>query len=125
MTLLEAIRKGSKTFNGTPCSRCGGTLRYVSSRNCRPCMERRRKKGNSMEIKVQDQRGRDDERPTGDTEQALCRILAEVGFSQQRIAALFGCNIGRINETINKSHPKCDKDVGWTLQIGEKRIAGR
>jgi transcription initiation factor IIE alpha subunit len=36
-------RGAARTIDGTPCKRCGGTLRYASSRACVPC-DRLRKK---------------------------------------------------------------------------------
>jgi hypothetical protein len=41
MTLREALKTNSRTFDGKPCSKCGATLRYILGRNCKPCMQRR------------------------------------------------------------------------------------
>jgi 5-methylcytosine-specific restriction endonuclease McrA len=40
----EPIYQSTKTFDGIPCSNCGGTLRYISNKNCYKCAKARRKK---------------------------------------------------------------------------------
>lgn len=37
MNRAEALKVGAKTYQGGPCSKCGGTERYTSSYNCKPC----------------------------------------------------------------------------------------
>ncbi len=39
MNRTEAATKGEPFFQGRPCKRCGGTLRYTSNRNCVPCQK--------------------------------------------------------------------------------------
>ena len=68
-------------------------------------------------IRVSRQRKSDDDRPTGDVEIAVCRMLVKIGFSQHRIAALFGCNQGRINETHKGTDP-----VEWCFRVGSQSI---
>lgn len=34
---FEAAKRGEKHFDGTPCRRCGATLRYVMTGSCVEC----------------------------------------------------------------------------------------
>ena len=31
------VRMSARTYNGSPCPKCGGTLRYANNRHCVPC----------------------------------------------------------------------------------------
>lgn len=40
----QAASRGDVTYEGTECSRCGSTTRYVLCRNCVACVKSRSKK---------------------------------------------------------------------------------
>lgn len=75
-------------------------------------------------MQVLEERGRSNgSPPTGEVEIALCRLLDMAGFNQQRIAALFGCNQGRINECVKGTNAYEGLDeVRWTFRVGNRRL---
>jgi DNA-directed RNA polymerase specialized sigma24 family protein len=58
--------------------------------------------------------------PDDDLERAIIRMLYTVGFPQQRIANLFDCNLGRINDVVKyrRGHGK----VRWCLMVNGARL---
>ena len=76
-------------------------------------------------MRVQDERGRSNGRaPTGKTEIAVVRMLRNIGFNEQRVAALFGCNQGRISECFKGTAAYEGVKVPWVFATMDDKLEG-